>query len=224
MPAPSVRSSPTSTPRATPASVTTAATLSSTTSKRLTIDRAKRLFGADHANVQPHSGANANTAVYLAALEPGDTILSLSLAHGGHLSHGMKINISGPALHDRPLRRRAGHLPGRLRQGARAREGAPPEDDRLRRLRLSADGRDGQVPRDRRRGRRAPALRHGPLRRPRRRGAPPEPGAALRLRHLDDAQDPRRTARRLHPLHARSGRRRSTRRSSRACRAGRSST
>ena len=58
-------------------------------------DRAKKLFGCDHANVQPHSGAQANTAVYLAALEPGDTVLGLDLAHGGHLTHGMKLNISG---------------------------------------------------------------------------------------------------------------------------------
>ncbi len=58
-------------------------------------NRAKRLFGADHANVQPHSGSQANAAVYLACLSPGDTILSLDLAHGGHLSHGLKVNMSG---------------------------------------------------------------------------------------------------------------------------------
>ncbi len=64
-------------------------------SEQLAIDRAKSLFGADHANVQPHSGAQANTAVYHALLQPGETIMGLSLAHGGHLTHGMKLNVSG---------------------------------------------------------------------------------------------------------------------------------
>lgn len=63
--------------------------------EKLAIERAKQLFGAEHANVQPHSGAQANTAVYMAALRAGDTVLGLDLACGGHLTHGMKINFSG---------------------------------------------------------------------------------------------------------------------------------
>jgi len=63
--------------------------------EQLAIDRAKELFGAEYANVQPHSGSQANTAIYLSALEPGDTVLGLNLAHGGHLTHGMSLNISG---------------------------------------------------------------------------------------------------------------------------------
>ena len=64
-------------------------------SERLAIERAKELFGAEHANVQPHSGAQANAAVYHALLQPGETIMGLSLAHGGHLTHGMRLNVSG---------------------------------------------------------------------------------------------------------------------------------
>ena len=65
------------------------------TIEQLAIDRAKELFGAEHANVQPHSGANANFAVFLALLKPGDTILGMSLPAGGHLTHGTKVNVSG---------------------------------------------------------------------------------------------------------------------------------
>ena len=63
--------------------------------ENLAIERAKELFGADHANVQPHSGANANLAAYAALLQPGDTVLAMSLPHGGHLTHGSKVSFSG---------------------------------------------------------------------------------------------------------------------------------
>ncbi len=63
--------------------------------EQLAIERVKQLFGADYANVQPHSGSQANQAVFLALLQPGDTILGMSLAHGGHLTHGAKVNASG---------------------------------------------------------------------------------------------------------------------------------
>jgi glycine hydroxymethyltransferase len=63
--------------------------------EQLAIDRARALFGAEHANVQPHAGAQTNMAVYFACLDPGDSILSLELAHGGHLTHGLKVNFSG---------------------------------------------------------------------------------------------------------------------------------
>jgi glycine hydroxymethyltransferase len=67
--------------------------------EQLAIDRVKELFGADYANVQPHSGSQANAAAYMALLEPGDTILGMSLAHGGHLTHGAKVNFSGKLYH-----------------------------------------------------------------------------------------------------------------------------
>ena len=67
--------------------------------ENLARDRAKQLFGAEHANVQPHSGAQANTAVYFAMLNPGDTVLGMNLSHGGHLTHGSPVNISGKYFH-----------------------------------------------------------------------------------------------------------------------------
>ena len=67
--------------------------------EELARERAKQLFGAEHVNVQPHSGAQANTAVYFALLEPGDTVMGMSLSHGGHLTHGSPVNLSGKSFH-----------------------------------------------------------------------------------------------------------------------------
>ena len=86
----------------------------------LAIARAKALFGAEHANVQPHSGAQANMAVFLAVLKPGDTILGMNLAHGGHLTHGHPLNFSGKFFNIVPYGVRAGRRADRLRR-ARAR-------------------------------------------------------------------------------------------------------
>ena len=85
----------------------------------LAIERARALFGAEHANVQPHSGAQANMAVLLAMLTPGDTILGMNLAHGGHLTHGHPLNFSGKYFDGRALRRAARRRAHRLRRGDR---------------------------------------------------------------------------------------------------------
>ena len=90
---------------------------SSTGPNNLAIDRALALFGADSANVQPHSGSQANMAAYFALLEPGDTVLGMDLAHGGHLTHGAKVSFSGRFFHFRPLRRQPGDGNHRLRPG-----------------------------------------------------------------------------------------------------------
>ena len=139
-------------------------------------------------------------AVYMAALQPGDTILSLELSHGGHLTHGLKVNFSGRlyTIVHYGVSRETNVVDYDEVLDKRAREPAAP--DRLRRVRLPTHGGHGEVPRDRGRGRRASAVRHGPLRRPRRGRAAAEPGRALRLRHVDDAQDARRAALRVHPL------------------------
>ena len=88
--------------------------------ENLARERAKELFGAEYANVQPHSGSQANMAVYLAALEPGDTVLGLDLAHGGHLTHGMRLNISGMLYNFVSYGVRERRPPHRFRSGGRA--------------------------------------------------------------------------------------------------------
>ncbi len=86
--------------------------------EQLAIDRAKALFGAEHANVQPHSGSQANMAVYFSQLTPGDTILAMDLTHGGHLTHGSPVNFSGQVLQGRAVRRAPGGRAARLRRHA----------------------------------------------------------------------------------------------------------
>ena len=189
----------------------------------LAIERACKLFGAGFANVQPHSGSQANQAVFLALMQPGDTFLAMDLAAGGHLTHGAKPNVSGKwfkPVHygvrqqDQRARLRRGrpsspheHEPKLIIAGG----SAIPRQIDFARFRAIADA-----------GRRVPDGRHGALRRPRRRRAASEPDRARPRRHHDDPQDPARAARRHDPDQRRgASRRRSTRRSSPACRAAR---
>jgi glycine hydroxymethyltransferase len=123
----------------------------------LAIDRAKELFGADWANVQPHSGATANHAVYLTLMKPGERFLGLDLAHGGHLTHGSPVNFSG-ILYDAHFYgvEKEGELAGRIDLEKRPRQGprGPAEDDLRRRQRLQPGLRLRRLPRRyRRRGR-----------------------------------------------------------------------
>ena len=144
--------------------------------EELAIDRAKELFGAEHANVQAHAGAQANNAAYMALIEPGDTILGMALDHGGHLSHGMKINVSGKLYNPVAYHVRREDLLVDMDEVAQPRRGAQAEADRRRLVRLPAPARLRRLPRDRRLGRGQADGRHGPLRRPRRRRRAPQPG------------------------------------------------
>ena len=106
--------------------------------EQLAIDRVKALFGAGYANVQPHSGAQANAAAMFALLQPGDTILGLDLAHGGHLTHGMRLNFSGKLFNVVAYHVRRGGRPGRHGRGRAAGPGAPAEADHRRLVGLPA--------------------------------------------------------------------------------------
>ena len=166
----------------------------------LAIERAKALFGAEHANVQPHAGAQANAAVYHALLDPGDTILGLALPHGGHLTHGMKINVSGKLYDIAPYEvDRETSMIDMDAVAEIARERRPklilagwsayPRFLDFERFREIAD----EVGAD-------PDGRHGALRRARGGRDPSEPGADRRRGHHHRAQDARRRARRGDPV------------------------
>ena len=187
----------------------------------LAIARAKALFGADHVNVQPHSGAQANMSVYLTLLKPGDTVLGMNLAHGGHLTHGHPLNFSGKLYTIVPYGVRKDderidyeefekladqHKPKMIIVGASAYS------------RVIDFARMGAVAR--RVG--APLMVDmAHIAGPGRRRRAPEPGAARRVRHDDDAQDAARPARRDGAVPRELTRRISIARCSPACRAGR---
>ncbi len=166
--------------------------------EQLAIDRVKELFGAEHANVQPHSGANANMCVYQALLTPGDTVLGLSLDHGGHLTHGSPVNASGL-------------LYNFVAYGTGAEDRI--DMDNVRELALEhrpkmivgrydvipASPRPRAIQGDCRRGWCAADVRHCAPRWACRRGIAPEPSAVRRRGHVHHAQNAAWTAWRLHP-------------------------
>ena len=165
--------------------------------ERLAQSRALALFpGAEHVNVQPHSGAQANMAAYFAVLQPGDRILGMNLAHGGHLTHGIALNFSGRLFEVHAYGVREVGRAHRLRRARVTGPGGPAQADRRRRQGLPADHRLRAHGDHRPRRRRAALRRHGPHRRARRGRPASEPLPARRHRDHDHPQDPARPARR----------------------------
>ena len=170
--------------------------------EELARDRAKKLFGAEHANVQPHAGSQANMEAFAAVLQPGDTILGLNLAHGGHLTHGHHLNFSGKTYRIVPYGVTKETRNHRLRRSGKAgREGAAQADHR-RRQRLSANHRFRPHAPDRGQSRRALPGRHGALCRTGCGRRASFAGAARAYRHHHDAQDAARASRRHDPEQA----------------------
>ncbi len=166
--------------------------------ERLAIDRAKKLFGAEYANVQPHSGSQANQAVYFAMLKPGDTILGMSLAHGGHLTHGAAVNISGKLFNSvayglneaeeidyDQVRDRAREFNPRMIVAGASAYALRTDWQKFRDI---ADEVGAML-----------MVGHGALRGPRRGGPLPQPRRHRRFRDEHDAQDASRSARRRDP-------------------------
>ena len=121
--------------------------------EQLAIDRCKELFGAEHANVQPHSGSSANLAALFALLEPGDTFLAMELAHGGHLTHGLPLNLSGVIYNAVPYHVRRDTETIDYDEVRALALRAPAQAHHLRLQLVPAHHRLRRLPRDRRRGR-----------------------------------------------------------------------
>ena len=178
--------------------------------ENLARDRAKKLFKAEYANVQPHSGSQANQAAYAAVLEPGDTILGMNLAHGGHLTHGHPLNFSGKTYKIVPYGVRQEDEMIDYDEVARLAEEHKPKMIIAGGERLSADHRLRAVPRDRRFGGRDLPGGHGALFGTGGGGSLSEPVRVRRHRHFDHAQDAARSAAAASSCARRSTRRRST--------------
>jgi len=158
-------------------------------------DRAKELFGAEAANVQPNSGSQANQAVYLTALEVGDTVLGLDLAHGGHLTHGMRLNLSGKLYNFINYGvKQDDHRIDFDQVAALAKEHKPKMIDRCRSKCLPARDSSRKVPSDRRRCRSIVVRGHGSLFWLGRRRSSQQPSTVCRFCNFDDTQDAPRSS------------------------------